>query len=292
MLRKILCPTDFSPGSEHALRVAARLAVHHAAELVVAHSWYLPPLALSVELPVAPGMIDDLIADAEQALATAVEQARALGVPRVRGMFLTGLAWERLCAAATDDADIDLIVMGTHGRTGIRRILLGSVTEKVIRHAPCSVLAVRDGRDAPAGFQHILCPVDFSASSRLAAELAAKLVVPTGRVTLLHAIEVPVRIAGELPADYIATVDRRAATLLEELAGELRATTTVHIDTRARIGSPGAQALHVLESEPSFDLAVVGSHGRTGLGRFLLGSVAEKVVRHAPCPVLVARART
>jgi nucleotide-binding universal stress UspA family protein len=79
--------------------------------------------------------------------------------------------------------------------------------------------------------------------------------------------------------------------MLSHWATDLEAKVEVPINTRSRVGNPGAQALAMLDDDPSFDLVVTGTHGRTGLKRALLGSVAERIVRHAPCPVLVARRR-
>jgi universal stress protein A len=89
----------------------------------------------------------------------------------------------------------------------------------------------------------------------------------------------------------VAGLARDATRVLDEWAAELRARVAVPVATRILIGAPAAQALIALDSDVTFDLVVVGSHGRTGLGRLVIGSVAEQLVRHAPCPVLVARAR-
>ncbi|MBL9017020.1 MAG: universal stress protein [Myxococcales bacterium] len=292
MFRKILCATDFSPGADHALRVAVRLANDANAELVVAHAWHVPAIAFSGETPYVPALLEEIATDSEKELAKVKQRALDLGAKRLSTQFGSGIPWDRVCSFAKDDPEIDLIVMGTHGRTGIRRMLLGSVAEKVIRHAPCSVLAVRGGRDGTKMFQHVLCPVDFSDSAHYAVELAGQLAAADGLgITLFHAFDVPVRFSAELPPDVIETVDRRTAALLEKLATELRGKVTVPVTVRTRIGTPGSQAIHVLEHEVTYDLAVVGSHGRTGVSRALLGSVAEKIVRHAPCPVLVARRR-
>jgi nucleotide-binding universal stress UspA family protein len=292
MFRKILCATDFSPGAEHALRVAVRLANDAGAELVLAHAWHIPAIAFAGEPPYVPALIDEMVADSERELAKTKEHALELGAQRLSTVFANGIPWDRICTLAKDDPAVDLIVMGTHGRTGIRRMLVGSVAEKVIRHAPCSVLAVRGGRDGTKAFQHILCPVDFSESSRYAIEIATKLAAPDGLgITLFHAFDLPVRFSAELPPDLIETMDRKASAYLERLASELRRKVNLPIALRTRIGSAGAQAISVLEHETTYDLACVGSHGRTGLSRVLLGSVAEKIVRHAPCPVLVARHR-
>ena len=293
MFGKILCATDFSPIADHALRVAIRLANDTGSELVLAHAWHVPAIAFSAGTPYVPDLLDQMAADAERELAKAKERALQLGAQRLTTSLTTGMPWDRICTIAKDDPAIDLVVIGTHGRTGMRRVLLGSVAEKVIRHAPCSVLAVRGGRDGTKAFQHVLCAVDFSDSSRYAIDLATKLAAPDGLgLTLFHAFDLPVRFSGELSPDLVETIDRHAATALEQLAAEVRRHTSVPVAVRTRVGSPGAQAISVLEHDVTYDLAAVGSHGRTGLSRALLGSVAEKIVRHSPCPVIVARRRS
>jgi nucleotide-binding universal stress UspA family protein len=290
-LHKILCPIDFSAGSQRALEVAAGLARRTAAELVLAHVWYVPPAVYGSPYPVAPDTMEDLADDNRRGLADAVREASRLGAERVTASFTVGIPWEQIVELLRNDAAFDLAVLGTHGRTGLGRFLLGSVTEKVVRHAPCSVLAVRDS--TVEGFGHVLCPTDFSDASRYAVELAAELATSPGAgITLLHVIELPVSYSGEMPAPgFVEDLDKQAGQLLEEWASELRAKAAVPVVTRTRIGSPGGQALAVLDEDPVFDLVITGSHGRTGLRRALLGSVAEKLVRHARCPVLVARTR-
>jgi nucleotide-binding universal stress UspA family protein len=289
---KILCPVDFSAGSDAAMRVAIRLAKEYGAELMLAHVWYMPPLAFADGMPFPGDSLQRMIEEEERLLTEAAREATRVGVARVSSKFLTGIPWDRLVATLHDDVAFDLVVMGTHGRTGLRRILLGSVAEKVVRHAPCSVITVHPTDEAKP-FQQILCAVDFSPSARHAAELAVALAAPnTGVVTLLHVIELPVAMSGEpLAPDFLGDLDRAAAGRLEKWATELGASSKVRVATRSRIGSPAGQALAILDEDATIDLVATGSHGRTGLGRVLLGSVAEKLVRHAPCPVLVARTR-
>lgn len=290
MFRKILCPLDFSADSQHALQVAIRLCAATGAELTLVHAWHVPALAYAPELPFPADTVSALVRDEERLLAEAVDEVARTTGRRPDGRFVTGLPWQQVCELLEADRAFDLVVMGSHGRTGFRRILLGSVTEKVVRHAPCSVLAVR-GRDGTHGFRHALCPIDFSDEARGAVTLAAGLVDPDGRgLTLLHVLELPALPAGDPGAIALAAgLDRDATRTLAAWAGELRAQVKVPIATRTLVGAPAAQALIALDSEVTYDLVAVGSHGRTGLGRLLLGSVAEQLVRHAPCPVLVAR---
>ena len=284
MFEKILCPTDFSPAAKQALDVAARLAVEHHAELVIAHAWYVPAYAVPEDRPFPPGVMEEMIRDGERGLADAAREATALGATRVSTKFSNGVAWDQIVQIAGNDAKFDLVVLGTHGRTGVARLLLGSVAEKVVRLSPCSVMTVR-ASDARA-FARVLCPVDFSDSAHRAMVLAGELVAPRGTVSLLHVVE---PIAYATTADP-GTMDSSTRTL-EAWAGELRAKHDVNVTTRIELGSPAAQTIEILEAGAAFDLVVAGSHGRTGLRRLLLGSVAERIVRHAPCPVLIERTR-
>jgi len=287
-----MCPTDFSPGSQHAAQLAARVAASSGAELVLVHVWHVPMLAYGGADPFPAEVIERMIKDKERKLAAATREAEALGVQRVSSQFLTGAPWSQIVEALGADEAFDVVVTGTHGRTGLARMLLGSVAERVTRHAPCSVLVARPGGEAST-FSHVLCPIDFSESSRAALDHAAELAAPGGAgITLLHVIELPITYNDELSmADFLEGIEQRSRGLLDDWADELRGRTSAPVTVELRVGSPVMQTLDVLDNDPSFDLIVVGSHGRTGLSRALLGSVAEKLVRHAACPVLVGRTR-
>lgn len=285
IFERILCPTDFSPGSEHALRYATTLAMQHDSELIILHSWYLPPSAFSLEYPFPPAVSEQILSDARERTDSAVEQARKAGAKEVRGEVVSGIPWVEI-TEMIDSRGVDLCTIGTHGRTGIKRVLLGSVAEKVVRHAHSSVLAIPWDSE-PKAFKNVLVPTDFSASAEYATSLATSLVDPKGTLQLLHCIELPVIYGAPLsiPLDY----DVSAIGLLAAEREKLKQRTTADIETLYRTGSPGAEILRILEEKPAIDLVVTGSHGRTGAKRALLGSVAEKVVRHAGRPVLVAR---
>lgn len=291
-LRKILCAIDFSSGSQQAMRLATRIATEKGAELVLLHAWFLPPMVYGggpVAIP--PSLMQDVYDDAKRSLDEAVREVDTLGLPHVSAKLVSGLP-SAMIVSELEDPAYDLAVLGTHGRTGWSRVLLGSVAEKVVRHAPCSVLTVRpDGAIKP--FSNILCPTDFSETAYQAAELAVEVVTPGGKgVTLLHVLDLPVAFSGEPKIEgFVRDLDTKASKTLDEWAARLRAKTTAAIVTRSRIGSPAAQTLEVLDEDPTIDLVVMGSHGRKGIARAILGSVAEKIVRHANCPVLVARGR-
>lgn len=288
MSDKILCPTDFSVDSEHALRVAVRLANARDAELVIAHVWHLPSFAFAGEAPLPGEVISELVARSERDLADTARKATSFGAAHVSTMLLRGVPWDQI-VKTVDDRAFDLVVMGRRGRSAVARFLVGSVTERVIRHAACSVLAV-PGHAAIERTTRVLCPVDFSEGSPHAMRIAAGLAGPRGEVTLLHVVEIDSSYTGGF-TDGGTTVDKLAIHLLENAAEELRSKFDVSVMTRIEIGHPAHHILGALEDKAAFDLVVVGSHGRTGIRRLFLGSVAEKVVRHADCPVYVARVR-
>lgn len=290
VIKKILCAIDFSLGSQRALREAARLAAEADGELVLVHVWYVPPSAFAGEYMIPPPVVQQMSDDASRGLDDAIRDAKTFGAKRVTAKLLQGVPWNAI-VEMVDDPSYDLVVIGTHGRTGLSRVLLGSVAEKVVRHAPCSVLAVpADGE--PKAFTHVLCPVDFSESSRYALQVAGGLVATGGAgITLLHVVETGYWEEPSLAA-LMRDLETQSTQRLDDWAAQLRRDVAVPVTTRTGTGWSGAGILTVLDDDPSIDLVVVGSHGRTGIKRAVMGSVAEKVVRHAKCPVLVARKRT
>jgi nucleotide-binding universal stress UspA family protein len=287
--KKILCATDFSESAAAALQVASRLAIQAGAELEIVTAWSLPVTG-AIEGYAFPGAaLEQMIDDGRRGLEQAAAAARDAGVVRLSTKLLQGSAWDAVSAEAKQDPNVELVVVGTHGRSGLSRVLLGSVAERIVRHAPCSVLVVRP---TDTLFQHVACPVDFGEPARFAADLAAKLTAPDGRgLMLLYALEMPVTFGTHTTPDFVAELDRRATKTLDDWKTNLRTLTTARVEIQQRIGTPAGQVLAMLDADPTYDLVVVGSHGRTGLKRLFLGSVAERIVRYAKPSVLVARAR-
>jgi universal stress protein A len=139
--RKILCPVDFSEMSFRALEAAKQLARDGDAELLLVHVWHPPPYVYGAEPPLSATVIQDMIDDATRRLRS-VELETTKTLSRVSAKLLTGVPWDQIVDCAKT-AGSDLVVLGTHGRTGLKHVLLGSVAEKVVRHAPCAVLVVR-----------------------------------------------------------------------------------------------------------------------------------------------------
>jgi nucleotide-binding universal stress UspA family protein len=183
----------------------------------------------------------------------------------------------------------DLIVMGTHGRQGLDRLLAGSIAETVLRKAVCPVLALRrqkgPGPDVP--IRVILHPTDFSDRSGASLDVARLLARDTGaQLILLHVTPPDILLEGTLAAGGDPRGDRDC---LEEIRRRMEGP-DLKCPVQARLdhGEPAAEILRAAD-EVRADLIVMGTHGRSGLNRMLMGSVAEAVLRAAACPVLIAR---
>lgn len=183
----------------------------------------------------------------------------------------------------------DLIAMGTHGRTGLRRLLAGSVATDVLRGSRCAVLALRshDHPQVAAKLRVILYPTDFSKASEAALDVARSLARDQGaRLIVLHVAPVDIyleaRLAAELdPRDYHQALDATR----ERLDGpDLK----YAVETRLTRGFE-VEAILRVSRETASDLIVMGTHGRTGLGRLLMGNTAVSVLSKADCPVLVMK---
>jgi nucleotide-binding universal stress UspA family protein len=143
---KILVAIDFSEPSREAFRVAMTMAADGGSALVLVHVLRPPPggYAVGLELgPVGEDILQGLLRDATRGLDELRREAEAAGVSLVSTSVRTGSPWHEITELLRQDPAFDLAVLGTHGRTGIKHVLIGSVAEKVVRHAPCPVLVVR-----------------------------------------------------------------------------------------------------------------------------------------------------
>jgi nucleotide-binding universal stress UspA family protein len=190
----------------------------------------------------------------------------------------------------------DLIVMGTHGRRGFKRLLLGSVTEAVLREAPCPVLTVPPHTSVVSEavtFKRVLCPIDFSPSALQALGFALDLARQAdGRVTLLHVVE---WLAEEEPrASTHFNVPEYRRHMVEDAQDRLRhlvaeeSRTWVEIDDLVVFGRAYREILRAAETKPA-DLIVMGAQGRGGIGLAVFGSTTQQIVRGSTCPVLTVR---
>jgi nucleotide-binding universal stress UspA family protein len=183
----------------------------------------------------------------------------------------------------------DLIVMGTHGRSGVAHVLMGSVAERVVRTASCPVLTVHT---PPGGeLTRILVPTDFSAAADAALDAARAIADRFGAtIHLLHVMHEPAESGAEM---YVPETPEARAERLRDAMDRLGHRLGAADESKRRGGHTevmsGAPADAIVERARHFDLVVMGTHGRRGMAHVLMGSVAERVVRQAQCPVITVR---
>lgn len=141
--KKILCAVDFSECSHAAMMLAARMAAEAGAQLTLVHVWEAPLQSGGSALMLENELLAHIVEGNKKALAAAKLEVERSGATSVETKLLAGVPWDRIVHEVASDRAYDLVVIGTHGRTGLTHALLGSVAEKVVRHAPCPVLVMR-----------------------------------------------------------------------------------------------------------------------------------------------------
>lgn len=301
-IKTILVPLDFSRASTKALDHAVQVARKFEATIHLVHVQ-----APDEAAPIAgAGHLLRECAESITFLQERLAKAHRKHVPSFwpeNCHVRSGQAYHEVCELARE-IGADLIVLATRGHTGLKRILLGSTAERVVRFAPCPVLIVRarkgkaargaapTERESP--FRKILVPVDFSTSSMAAMQYAAALAREFGAGLLLfHALFPATRVAldrvsVEMAGASAATHQKEAELNIEALT-KLDFLRGIKCETMVRWGY-AVDEICGLTSQPDIDLLVASTHGRSGFKHILMGSVAEHVVRYAECPVLVVPA--
>lgn len=282
-IRRILFPTDFSDGAARAFPHAAFLADQHDAELHIVNVMENE----RQDEPTLPTTLGTL----REWLGSSTNSPDLDTLSFVQKQIHGGVVAERLLAYAEDE-DVDLVVMGTHGRRGVRRMLLGSVTEEVVRMADCPVLTVRsDAEEAPSPtIRRVLVPVDFSDASRVALLHGRDIAQTFGaKIHLLHVVEEVVYPSAYGVNPPLQSMDKLLSRL-ESTLGEMARVNlgSENVTVRAIHGYAPLSILEYAEGH-DVDLIVIATHGRSGFDRFLLGSVAERVLRRASKPVFVVK---
>jgi nucleotide-binding universal stress UspA family protein len=287
--KSLLIATDFSQTAGKARDLGLWLAQKLDAEV---HLLHVRELVEAVHLDDGQrAELERLLATGDQRTKEALESDRRSAIS-VHPHVVHALAPAEAIVAQCRELGCELIVMGTHGRRGIRHLLIGSVAEAVARTAPVPALTVGPGVASPCdGLARILVPFDFSAHSKAALEAAAVWARRFGAVlTLLHVIEpviMPDFYAFEpVPVDRVDRLDESSRRALEEVAAELVVDNPV--ETRIIVTSGRAAEAIVSEAIPDrYDLVVMGTRGLGALEHLLLGSVAEGVLRRSQLPLLI-----
>lgn len=294
MYRSILVPLDGSPWSEQALPFARNIARWAGANLDLAHIHTLPMAAFMDGTPII-AEDDDVRRASELAYLTELAQ-RQVGVTDhdVTATLLDGPIADTLIHHALA-MNADLMVMTTHGRGTLSRFWLGSVADRLVRQAPMPVLLIRpthEAAEAPRDptFSHVLIPLDGSQLAEHIIEHARALGAFThARYTLLQVVEpvltYPAMSVGVYDEQILYQMRSAAQSYLDGVAAALRVA-DMETETEVLIGAPAPVIIDYVERH-EVDLIAMGTHGRSGMSRLLLGSVADKVVRAACAPVLL-----
>jgi nucleotide-binding universal stress UspA family protein len=276
--QKLLVCTDGSPDSQGAITASLELARKMGSQIYLLEVLtFIPGYELQAPdlLPPPPINLEMMAAQEEavrQRLEAWKDEAAKAGValePRVRNSVSS---YEGILEEA-EAVQADLIIMGRHGFTGLSRLLMGSVTARVIGHSPCNVLVVP--RETPLEFGRILVASDDS---------------PYSAAAWQEALALTQRMGSSLIAISVATEERHTNTA-REVVHQLEAEAQgqeVAVETLVPLGQP-FEAIAKVAQAKQVNLIILGSHGRTGLRRLLMGSVVERVIGQAPCPVLVVK---
>jgi len=295
----ILCPIDLSDVSLRALKHASALAGWYGSSLTACFVDTTPPIESGADFE-----------DFAFAASAVIEVSRSTrAVSEVRSFVNRASCGAAVDVVVEESSDAggpildlartlpaDLIVMGSHGRSGIRRFLLGSVAERVLRSAPCPVMVVPP-HDAVApsavSFKHIVCAIDFSASWLAGLTWALSLAEEAdARLSLLHVIEVPPEL--RVPVVSYDNVDELHAAVEADILRRLRsfvppsASPFCFVETATAAGAAGHAILRFAE-ERDADLIVMGAQGHGAFDRWLFGSKTQDVVCGSRCPVLTVR---
>jgi len=275
MAEAILIPLDGSELAERALAPARRLLGADGEAVLVRVVEETPPSEEEDALDAAEAYLKDV--------RTRLEGAGA----RVRATLVRRGDPAEQVLAAVDESGAAFVAMGTHGRSGVARLVRGSVAERVLRHCPVPLLLVNP-HAAPAAtgtFERILAPLDGSETAAAVLPTVARVAKAFGALVTLLRVEpflyspVPSPVLESMwePAKVAATLEP-SRQRLEEQGVEAR--------VEARYGVESAEILAAAEYS---DLVVMSTHGRSGLSRWWFGSVAEQVLRHCSRPLLVQR---
>jgi nucleotide-binding universal stress UspA family protein len=303
-LKNILFPTDFSPSSQAALPFLRAIAMRYGSTVHLVHV-LAPEARTAVPMDSYPELDVDR-GDAESAM-KAMQASDPFHDIAHTATVERGQVWEVL-APILEEKKIDLIVLGTHGRRGIRKLVLGSTAEEVFRMAPCPVLTVGPHatiqNTAQAGAAPILFATDFSAGSQHALSYAVSLARAShSRLILLHAVPpdtaiLPgsmdvtaetMEVSAELLADALARARRQMAELVSAEPMQ-----DLNPETIVECGATDAMILSAAESKQA-SLIVMGAHRASlnpvlhSVAAHLPWAIASAVVRQAPCPVLTVR---
>lgn len=296
-IKKILFPTDFSRCASQAFTHAIYFTKKYGAEMHMLHAVVLnddDPNNPEHHFPDIEDIVARLNESVEQRMTSEIEANQAV-VLNIRKAQRRGISPATTILDYTQENDIDLIVMGTQGLRGLSHLLMGSVAEEVVRLARCPVMTIREKKQPKPieNFEQILVPIDFSDHSKKSLSFAKAMAESYGaKLQILHVIEEnihPAFYASGMTSifEMIPNLKDKCQQSLKEMLNEAsgpKVESEIHV-----VEGRATQEIVRFAETHSSDLIVIGTHGLTGIEHLLIGSVAEKVVRMAPCPVFTVK---
>jgi nucleotide-binding universal stress UspA family protein len=287
MYDRILFPTDGSDGATRVLDHVLDIASAHGATV---HLLNVADTTRDSLVRIRGEVVDVLEQEGEDVLEDVTERAGARGVETV-STVVQGEPYRTIVEYA-DEYDVDLIVMPTHGRSGLERLLLGSTTERVVRRAEVPVLTVRPDADGPLRYPYrgVAVPTDGSEGANGALSMAADVATEAEAALYVLSVITYQSLGIDVRSDIqSAMLEESAGDIVEEATAFAEAAGVEDVRGAVEYGSSVHEAVLEFLEEREVDLVVVGTHGRTGFDRYLLGSVAESLLRTSPVPVLTVR---
>jgi nucleotide-binding universal stress UspA family protein len=293
-IKRILIPTDFSDTARKALDQAVILAAKFKAELVVLHARVMYQDDPNI-LPEKMKEIEKEEQKIENDLLEHVrERTHHVNLPKIRHEIIRGYSAPSAILGYLNNNEFDLVVIGTHGRSGLEHFLIGSVTEKVVRYARCPVITVHANMTLKESFNKIVVPFDFSEHSVLALQNALEMAESSkSEVTLFYVVEDDVH-----PALYawgmksifeiVPDIKVKAEKKMDEIMAGLSNPHNVKIIKKIVEGVPHKVISEFVQKSDT-DLLVIATHGLVGLDKFLLGSTTEKIIRCVSIPILTLK---
>jgi len=297
MFDRILVPVDFSEGAQRAFGHGALFAAAFGSTLelvhVVEHVGQANHAFWATEPALAGELHRQALASAEASMARLLPSLPLAAGTRLESRVLSGTVPATLAEYAAESG-AGLLVVATHGRTGLSRWLLGSVSERLLRASPCPVLIARGGpAEGELRLRRLLVAVDLSEHSRTALHVAGDIAERLhAELEILYVWAAPFYDAAEhFDAQLFERIRQSARSELDEFVASAQLPAALVVKASIVSGTPSQRIAECIQANPP-DLLVLGSHGHGGFRRLVLGSVAEATVRYAACAALVVpRAR-
>jgi nucleotide-binding universal stress UspA family protein len=287
MFDELLFPTDGSEGASVAFGHVLDLAAAHDATV---HVLYVADTTVDSVTQIQGRVVDALVEEGTRIVEAAADRASDRGVATVTEV-LQG-APDRTIVDYADARAVDLIALPTHGRRGLERFLLGSTTDRVVRRSPVPVLTIRPDDDLRVRYPYrgVLVPTDGSDCATDALAVGVDVADAAGAsIHLLSVVDVSTLGVDYAPDVRIESLEASADEVLDAAAAVATDAGVPVAGRRVDVDASVPRAIREYVADHDVDLIVVGTHGRTGVERYVLGSVADRLVRTAPVPVLTVR---